>query len=400
MVKICKMQIVKFFFFFVLILPTIGIINLRNQYIGLPDLSWISSLLDFFYMLSISMIFYYVVYKVFKGTLSLGNTTGLILILYFYIFVRTFVVDYDINRAVVNVIIMILMIELSVQTIQDLAAFVGVLNFFGILNLISILLLYPSKGLKFWSDVTKRYWVDNYFLGYDNGFIILAIPLLCYNLILYGNYKKKRYLACIGVCILTEVMIFSASSVIALGIFLLFCLLGETRYIKKILYNPFTSIIGVYVAFFILVICRFLTLVNKIVYFLFQKTLSGARNRLWEKGLERVGQRCLFGYGFGKVELGGGYNAAHQMVLEWLLQGGIVELIMYTILLLTVLSALSKKIKYKNARIIYNGIVSVLVAYIAESYSTYAYYWVFLSLFVFANKKLIIENNMMSEKAV
>ncbi len=392
MIRICKTQVVKRVFFFILILPTIGILNLKNKYIGLPDLSWISRLLDYFYVLSVCIVFFYILYKALRGKGLFEKTTVLILILYFYIFLRTFMVDFDINRAVVNVLIMIPVIELSVQTLQDMSAFVGVLNFFNIINFISILFLYSSKGLKYWSNVTKRYWVDNYFLGYDNGFIILILPLLCYNLILYAANRKKRYLIYIIICILSEVIIFSASSMIALGLFLLLYFLGNSKYLKCIIYNPWSSILGCFGAFLLLVICRFLTFINKIVNFLFHKTLSGARNRLWETGLERVKQKFLFGYGFGKVELVGGYNAPHQMVLEWLLQGGIVEIIIYTILLFNVLSALRKKIEYRNAIFIYNGIISFLVAYIAESYSTYAYYWVFLSLFVIVNKKLIIEN--------
>ncbi len=392
MIRICKTQVVKRVFFFILILPTIGILNLKNKYIGFPDLSWISRLLDYFYVLSVCIAFFYILYKALRGKGLFEKTTVLILILYLYIFLRTFMVDFDINRAVVNVLIMIPVIELSVQTLQDMSAFVGVLNFFNIINFISILFLYSSKGLKYWSNVTKRYWVDNYFLGYDNGFIILILPLLCYNLILYAANRKKRYLIYIIICILSEVIIFSASSMIALGLFLLLYFLGNSKYLKCIIYNPWSSILGCFGAFLLLVICRFLTFINKIVNFLFHKTLSGARNRLWETGLERVKQKFLFGYGFGKVELVGGYNAPHQMVLEWLLQGGIVEIIIYTILLFNVLSALRKKIEYRNAIIIYNGVISFLVAYIAESYSTYAYYWIFLSLFVIVNKKLIIEN--------
>lgn len=392
MIRICKTQVVKRVFFFILILPTIGILNLKNKYIGFPDLSWISRLLDYFYVLSVCIVFFYILYKALRGKGLFEKTTVLILILYLYIFLRTFMVDFDINRAVVNVLIMIPVIELSVQTLQDMSAFVGVLNFFNIINFISILFLYSSKGLKYWSNVTKRYWVDNYFLGYDNGFIILILPLLCYNLILYAANRKKRYLIYIIICILSEVIIFSASSMIALVLFLLLYFLGNSKYLKCIIYNPWSSILGCFGAFLLLVICRFLTFINKIVNFLFHKTLSGARNRLWETGLERVKQKFLFGYGFGKVELVGGYNAPHQMVLEWLLQGGIVEIIIYTILLFNVLSALRKKIEYRNAIFIYNGIISFLVAYIAESYSTYAYYWVFLSLFVIVNKKLIIEN--------
>lgn len=398
MIRICKTQAIKRVFFFIIILPMIGIVDLRNKYIGLPDLSWISKLLDLFYMLSACMILFYMVHKAYRGKLFFEKTTFLILILYFYIFLRTLLVDYDLKKAVVNVLIMIPVIELSIQTLQDMSIFVGVLNFFNIINFISVLFLYSTEGLKYWSNATKRFWVNNYFLGYDNGFIVLILPLLCYNLILYNMNKKKRYLVYVLICILTEIMIFSACSMIALGVFLLLHFWGKNKIFKSIIYNPLTSIGGCFGAFFILVICRFILIVNKVMNFLFHKTISGARNKLWETGIERVKQKFVFGYGFGKVELVGGYNAAHQMVLEWLLQGGIVELIIYTILLFAVLSVLNKKIEYKSILIIYNGIISFLVAYIAESYSTYAYYWVFLSLFVIANKKLIIENEIMSEK--
>lgn len=398
MIKICKTQAVKRVFFFMIILPTVGIIDLRNRYIGLPDLSLVSKLFDFFYILGACIIIFYILHRALSGKLYFEKTTVLILILYLYIFLRTLLVDYDLKKAVVNVLLMIPVVELSVQSLQDIAAFVGVLNFFNIINAISVLLLYPSRGLRYWSNITKRYWGDTYFLGYDNGFIVLILPLICYNLMLYGAYRKKRYLIYTAVCILTEIMIFSASSLVALGFFLLLYILGKNRHIQSIIYKPMLCIIGYFGAFFILVIGRFLTVVNKVMSFLFHKTLSGARNRLWETGVKLVKRSLLFGYGFGKVELVGGYNAPHQMVLEWLLQGGIIELIVYTLLIFMVLNRLKDKIGYKSAFLLYNAILSFIVAYIAESYSTYTYYWIFLSLFVIANKNVILQNSSKQAK--
>ncbi len=394
MIGVCRTNYIKKMFFLVIILPVIGIIDFRRDFLGFPDLSWISRSLDCFYLVNTCALFFYVFYRSFQRKFFLSKIAILIIFLYVYIFFRSFLVDHDLDRPVVNVLIMIPILELSIRTERDFSSFTDVLNFFSFVNFVSILALYSSKGLKYWSDITEQYWVCNYFLGYDNGFIILILPLLCFNLILYNSSRKKRYLLYITICILTEVLVFSASSLIAIVIFFILYFWGKHSYIKRIIYNPLINIVWCFVVFYILVMCRFLDWINNIAFLFFHKSLSAARSGLWEAGLDRIRQKLMFGYGFGRVELKGGYNAPHQMILEWLLQGGIIELGLYVIILFLVFSNLNSKLQFRNVLIIFNGIISFLVAYIAESYSTYPYYWVFLSLFIFANKKFILENKI------
>ena len=65
-------------------------------------------------------------------------------------------------------------------------------------------------------------------------------------------------------------------------------------------------------------------------------------------------------------------------------QGGVIELLGYFVLIFIVLKKLYNNIDHYAAKIIYNGIVAFMFAYMAESYSIHVSYWSFLLLLLMA----------------
>ena len=74
------------------------------------------------------------------------------------------------------------------------------------------------------------------------------------------------------------------------------------------------------------------------------------------------------------------------MLLEWLTQGGIVETVGYIVLIYIVLRQLNKYIESYSAKILFNGIVAFMFAYMAEGYSMYISYWLFLLMLLAASR--------------
>ena len=184
---------------------------------------------------------------------------------------------------------------------------------------------------------------------------------------------------------MTEIVILSAGSLIALFFFTFLCILSKSKYISSFIHKPVVNMVVLTSGSFALVVFKIFNLMDNMAMTFFGKNLSGQRALLWETGYQRFKDHPFLGYGFGNVVLAGGYNAPHQMMLDWLLQGGIIEFVLFFVLLFLTFHMLSKR-NCKDAHIIYNGIFSFLLAYLAESYSHYTYYWIFLMICVIANK--------------
>lgn len=385
MIRISKTVIFNKCFLLILILPIIGIMNFRRSIVGFPDIGFISRILDYLLVLDIGIIFIYVLLNVVKKKRSFCLNTVLILIIYSYILIRTFLVAYSTERAIINVLIIIPFLDMYISSMESICYFTDTLNFINFLNFVSVILWHKSGGLRYYSHITNRFWGDNYLLGYDNGFIVLILPLICFNYISYNYTKRKKYLLNIFICIATEGIVFSAGSLIALVILFSLYIVSKSKMFFGYIYRPVFNITVLLSGFLVLVVFRALNFINNIAMNLFGKNLATQRVALWETGYQRVKENPIWGYGFRDVVLAYGYNAPHQMMLDWLLQGGLIEFIFFIILIFVTFYMFSKD-KSDNSIMLYNGIFAFLLAYLAESYSNYSYYWIFLSLCVIANK--------------
>ena len=107
-------------------------------------------------------------------------------------------------------------------------------------------------------------------------------------------------------------------------------------------------------------------------------TFTG-RNLLWQSAIELIKKSPILGYGrseIGYIKIWYGYFSSHNMLLETLLQGGIIALFLW---FCTLFSAF-KKIKFIKQhmlkRILILGVFIILVALLMEAqvHSTYLFF--------------------------
>lgn len=382
-VKINVSYLGKYIFLFVMLLPFIGISNF--QYISqLGGYSFLNTFINKLWYVNIAVITIYVLYIFWCTKQFISIPCFLIVCIFSYLFIRTLMEGVK-SQNVLTFIMLVLYGELYIfKRKVNFQVFVDVLNTYVFLNFIFILRYVSQGGLTYWSVREQKIWRGYYLLGYDNRFIVIILPLICFNLILYRQTGNKKYVFMLGVQLLSEILVKSAATFMALGCFGIFTLLQNNKIFIEIIYKPI-NIMMIYVAcFYGVVVIKIQYIVSNAVYYLFHKGLDTTRWRLWNEGIEKAEKSLLWGYGYGLETFGNNYLSPHNMFLEWVTQGGIIELFGYLVLISMILKQLYKFIDCYPAKILYNGIIAFMFAYMAESYSIHISYWVFLLLLLMA----------------
>ncbi len=369
----------KYIFLFILLLPFIGISNF--QYISQLDrLTFFSNFINKLWYINAIIISICIIYYFFYTKRFISIPCFLCVCLFSYVLIRTFV-GGDVSKNVITFILMGLFGEVYILKKKEIfLVFIDVLNTFIFFNLLFIIKYMSQGGLVYWSVREQRVWKGYYLLGYDNGFIIVILPLICYTLIMYREGRNKKYLLMLIMQVLSVILIKSVASFIALGCFGIFTLFQSNKIFKKVFYNPLNIIFVHFTCFYGFVVLKVQYIISDVIYYLFHKGLDTTRWRLWNEGLEKAGKSLLWGYGYGIEVFGNNYLSPHNLVLEWITQGGIIELLGYFVLIYIALKQLNKNIEYPPAKILYNGIIAFMFGYMAEGYSTYRSYWMFLLL--------------------
>ena len=214
-----------------------------------------------------------------------------------------------------------------------------ILTTFVFINFINVI-LYPNG---WYSSQTYDL---NWFLGYKNVMIRTLLPALIINAILafheYGKLRAKNIILYI-ICLLTT--LFSQSSTSLVMIVLYGLLIIAVPIIKKIKYYSLTT---VFLIHFILAVAIVLFNFQERYASFFEEELDRdvtftGRTFIWEYGLIKVLQSPIIGYGyhsglewnkilgdFGSLTL----SHPHNFLLYSLLEGGIVYLGLYIVLLI------------------------------------------------------------------
>ncbi len=382
-IKINVSYIGKYIFLLIMLLPFIGISNF--QYISkLSRYAFLNRFIDKLWYVNIAVILVYVLYVFLCTKRFLSVPCFLIVCIFSYLFIRTFIEGVK-SQNVLTFIMFVLYAELYIfKKKENFLVFIDVLNTYVFLNFIFILRYVNQGGLTYWSVREQKIWKGYYLLGYDNRFIVVILPLICFTLILYRQTGNRKYLFALFVQLLSEILVKSAATFMALGCFGIFTLLQNSKIFIEIIYKPINIALIYTVCFYGVVVVKIQYIVSSAVYYLFHKGLDTTRWRLWNEGLEKAEKNPLWGYGYGLETFGNNYLSPHNMFLEWMTQGGVIELLGYFVLIFIVLKKLYNNIDHYAAKIIYNGIVAFMFAYMAESYSIHVSYWSFLLLLLMA----------------
>lgn len=222
----------------------------------------------------------------------------------------------------------------------------------------------------------RNYWL----LGQVNQIILYVLPAMILEL-LYSRYvRKKRYpgirvylLAASG--IVTAVVVWSATAIVGMAVFLGILLLGCTAGIYvDMKYGILVSVI-IFIAFVIFRVQDMFAYV--IVNILHRNLTFSTRTEVWDKALDCIWQKVILGYGAETPEQAinhFGYLTPHNRYLYMLYQGGAVMLGAFTAVLLKGASALKRAEGTRAAVYVGAGMIALLIMMQFESYNATVFY--------------------------
>jgi O-antigen ligase len=383
--KFSTKEIVIFIIIALFLLPYVGMSDFRY----IQDWSWLS---DFSIIVSrlrlINLIIAFSIVFLIGMRDGIKVTKGCIVCIlpYVYLTLRTFFAGG--TKENINLLVFIMMIVLADMFVLKNAdifyRLIDFMDFCTIINFIFIIKYVGQGGLVYYSRFQNRYWNGYYLLGYDNGFIILMLFLIILNLVIHHYTGKRRYLLMAVLQVVSELLVFSACSLLILAVFgMLAFILGKLNNVGKIVRQPAFVVIAYLMLFWLLVIVKIQNYINTVLNRFFGKTIESTRLNLWNDGLKVVKEYFLFGTGYKIKTFWNGYATPHNSVLECLAYGGIVLLILFVIIFIYSFCQLDKYIKFYEAKLIYCGIIAFMTGYIAEGYGTYISFWAFLVLLLF-----------------
>lgn len=299
---------------------------------------------------------------------------------YGYLVVRTALAGG--TRELKNLFVFLMMLLLAeiifLRKAEWFLTLVNVLNFYTLINFLFILRYVGQGGLVSYSVQEQRYWSGYYFLGYDNALILIVLPLIEINLVLYHYGKNRKYLLIIGIQIISEILVFSVTSLGILIAFITFWFCRNRKLICKILYQP-ACVLGMYFIFFCVMIgvMRGQEFFNAVLSKWIGKNIESARLSLWEIGIQKAKDYFFFGEGYNMGIYYTYYKSPHTMLLEWMGQGGIVFAILNLLAIYFSLRQLYKNKQHYEALVIYNGIIAFMLGYTFESYGIHTVFWTF-----------------------
>lgn len=292
-----------------------------------------------------------------------------------------------------RIIGLVLMVNLTIKRFPEstLKALSTIFSLYVVVNFITYI-LFPGGVFIKGNDPT---WL----LGIENQFGVYLIPAVAI-IVLYSWYKKKKVSIyaklIILIIIATVIKSWSATAIVAIFFVLLSVFLNLKKSIRPLF--SFLRISIIYVIIW-LVIVRFNSfgIFELIITNVLGKDLTfSGRTRIWEAVFETIPYSLWNGYGINSEVLGGivTYFAAHNIILQIILDNGIIGLFFF--ILCVIIGGIQLQISRNNkvSVLLLIGIFGILVGGLTESYRLN---YLFLLLVLSYNVKYI-ENNLHKEK--
>lgn len=268
-----------------------------------------------------------------------------------------------------------------------------------LLNVINnvVLILFISNQLVLRDFFSQQYHIT--FLGHVQMMSQIGTLAIFCALSFWMMYKEKKIRTVfIVILVLYTMMTTDASSSMITAIILcIFIFLYKIKKYSFLIYNHKIYIIGGIILNIIIVS---LSVVNNLkynnaIYFL---DFSG-RSFVWIDALSKFGNKVIFGYGIDGVLLNvfwnrwtnpEGFNYAHNQILQNLLDGGLIGLILFTLMIFSFCKNIKNISNPKYKALINIVIIIFSIIMIFESTSLYCYmYMCFSIIYVLPD---IIEN--------
>lgn len=287
-----------------------------------------------------------------------------------------------------RILTLILLINLTIKKYPNstLKALNLIFGFYIVLNFISYF-MFPM-GLYAEMDGDPA-WI----LGIENQFGFFMIPGVSL-VVLYSWYKYKKIsgyaLLIIILTLVTLLKAWSATAIVAIFFILISIFINLRKRIRPI--YSFLNLSVIYIIFwFVLVRFNSIDLFETIITDVLGKdlTLSG-RTRIWDAVFEAIPSSIWYGFGINSEVLGGivTYFAAHNMILQIMLDVGVIGLILFLLCVTIPGIKLQKFNKSQISVLLLIGIFGILMGGLTESYRLN---YIFLLLTITYNLRYVIK---------
>lgn len=267
---------------------------------------------------------------------------------------------------VLSYLVVAMMVEYYVKKQAKIlvCALVFLYEFLVIVNFITIL-LFPTGMYE-----TELQW-ENYFLGFRNTFALYFIPCMTFEII-WAKFvgKWRRAIIMFTVCLVSAV--FSASATCLL-ITVAYIVLFATRIYCYKIFNVISGMFFYLAAFFAVVILRLQSLLEPLFNALGRNITMTGRTLIWDYTIQKIMQSPLTGYGKQSAEyriaqIPNVYGAshAHNLILEHLYCGGVIQLILLIVWFSFLCKNLWKARCLEYTHIIMIGITAFLFMMLVE----------------------------------
>ena len=235
---------------------------------------------------------------------------------------------------------------------------------------------------------------QEWFLGWDNIFIVWLFPALCIALLfMYYNKKKIRPMMLICAVVLTVLNNWVATA--SVGIFIVISCIS-VPFIKKH-FTPIKTFICAFAVFIFIVVVQNFDFLKPIIEGVLQKDMTfNSRIGIWNNAMLAIKDNWLIGYGIlysnDMIKCLGWKTATHchNQYLQIFFQGGIILFVNYILIQIEAIKKLSQNWNSQVSKVIAYSIFAFNIMCITEPYN----YGLMFLLFILAehNEKLKINN--------
>ena len=168
-------------------------------------------------------------------------------------------------------------------------------------------------------------------------------------------------------CVLTAILSGSSTAIICVGILIIFINLLQNESLK--IFERRNIWIGIYIAMLLIIFIEDNIFAN-IFFKITGKARFTGRSFLWSESLKLIRKSPIIGYGRiskGYLNVWNATYSSHNVVLEILLEGGIIALLIWISCLLNSLTLLKDIKEFKVRRVLLSTVFVILIALMMEA---------------------------------
>ncbi len=285
----------------------------------------------------------------------------------------------DMYTLIINVgkvISICMLVELGIHVAPKelVRAFVWILGIECIINAITVF-LFPggmyvgTEGVGWSTYIISR---ENYFLGYDNGYILYMLPFFCFYLIYSKNRNMSQMsqMALMLPIIVASYITHSAATVVALSVFVILVLLERFQLLRK-MFKFRNCMIVVFIAFIAIVFFRLHVVLSPLIEMLGKDITLTGRTYVWDKAIQLFLQSPVIGIGLltrSQYMMLLGLPHPHSFILRILCERGIIGFIFFIVILLLVGKSLAYQSQNRNCYIVSTTLFCFFIVLLTESF--------------------------------